>query len=50
LCDTYGATTPHDLLDAAVAYLTTEADRVMTFGGEGQEPWASDLRHGRRRF
>jgi hypothetical protein len=46
LCDAYGATAPHDLLRAAVAYLTMEADRVMTFGGEGREPWAALLRRG----
>jgi hypothetical protein len=46
LCDAYGATSPHDLLDAAVAYLKTEADRVIMFGGERREPWASHLRRG----
>ena len=46
LCDGYGATAPHDLLDAAIAYLTTEADRVVTFRKEGREPWASHLRRG----
>lgn len=46
LSDAYGATSPHELLDAAIVYLKTEADRVITFGGDGREPWASHLRRG----
>ena len=46
LSDAYEAASPHDLLDAAVAYLKTEAQRLITFGGEGREPWASHLQRG----
>jgi hypothetical protein len=46
LSDAYGGTSPGDLVDAAVAYLETEAHRVITLGGEGREPWASHLHRG----
>jgi thiamine kinase-like enzyme len=46
LCDAYEAASPHDVLDAVVAYLQTEAQRVAVFGGEGREPWASHLGRG----
>lgn len=46
LCDAYGAASPYDVLDAAVAYLSTEADRVITFGREGRRPWTSHLHRG----